>query len=151
MRVSSSLSADVIIITHKHHLKQDEENGAQDVESEEDSGIQSKEELPRSPEKKRITPTPSPAKTKSNGGERLSAAAATAAAEEEEAERRTVRSSGDGGGRKKVGQSGQPLLCFVCFTFVCILCKSSYVCLQLQCVSRPWSLLNALSEPPQVS
>ena len=150
MRVSSSLSADVIIITHKHHLKQDEENGAQDVESEEDSGIQSKEELPRSPEK-RITPTPSPAKTKSNGGERLSAAAATAAAEEEEAERRTVRSSGDGGGRKKVGQSGQLLLCFVCFTFVCILCKSSYVCLQLQCVSRPWSLLNALSEPPQVS
>ena len=99
---------------------QDEENGAQDVESEEDSGIQSKEELPRSPEKRRITPTPSPAKTKSNGGERLLAAAAAEAAEEEEAERRTVRSSGDGGGRKKVGQSGQLLLLFVCFTFVCI-------------------------------
>ena len=41
-------------------------NGAEEVESEEDSGIQSKEEMPLSPEKK-ITPT----KARSNGGDRL--------------------------------------------------------------------------------
>ena len=80
---------------------QDEENGAEEeeVESEEDSGIQSKEELPHSPNK-RVTPT----KAKSNGGERL----AMAMAEEEEMpeQQQPVRSSGgDGsGGRKKVGQ-----------------------------------------------
>ena len=74
---------------HVRVFSQDEENGAvEEVESEEDSGIQSKEEAPHSPDKK-ITPV----KTKSNG-ERLA----------EEAEQ-PVRSGGDGGGRKKVGPS----------------------------------------------
>ena len=88
-------------------FSQDLENGAEEVESEEDSGIQSKEELPLSPEKK-ITPT----KTKSNGGERLS----------EEAEQ-TVRSSGDGG-RKKVGIKSAPEMSIVpsalCMSAFCV-------------------------------
>ena len=72
------------------NFSQDEENGAEEVESEEDSGIQSKEELPHSPDKRIATP----AKTKSNGGARLP----------EGAEQPARGSGGDGGGgRKKVG------------------------------------------------
>ena len=96
---------------------QDDENGAEEVESEEDSGIQSKEELPHSPEKKRIATQT--AKTKSNGGARVA----------EEAEQ-PVRGSGDGGGRKKVGQSRLLLYCngvvfrllCVCLHFAQVLC-----------------------------
>ena len=79
------------------NFSQDEENGAEEVESEEDSGIQSKEEVPRSQQPAKGS-TPAVAAGKSNGE----------AFVEEEDERQRKRSSGDRG-RRKVGGC-----CWIC-------------------------------------